>query len=86
MKYILILSIILTGCATTKMYEQTLDSNNRVTNGVLKAAHDEDIQPELTKFCDGKYRITGQKVRTEKEGMFWVYYWNYKYVDFRCEK
>ena len=78
--------MILMGCASTRIFETTLDSSSKVTGGTLKAAHDEDIPPFLSKFCNGKYDITNQKLVAEKEGFLFVYYWNYKYVDFRCEK
>ena len=85
MKYLILFSMISMGCATTKIYEQTLDANNKVTNGVLKAAHAEDVDPYLKNYCGGPYQITGSKIKTETEGFIFRYYWGYKYVDFKCQ-
>lgn len=77
--------MIMMSCASTKIVERTLDKDNKMVAGVLKAAKSEDVDPFLNNFCAGKYEITAQKVKTETEGFIFKYNWGYKYVDFRCK-
>lgn len=89
MKYIFVLSMVLMGCATTKMYETHLDGSGKIDGGVLKAAQDEEIQPFLQNFCANSkgYKITDQKLKDEDLGGFIIHkYHRFKFVDFRCEK